>query len=536
MNSTSQLQKPAPAGCRFPLYAKILLWFFLNLLLLVMAFGVFLGVQFHFGLDSLLAGQAGGRIRAVSDVIMRELHQQPRSEWDTVLLRFSEAYELRFALFRPDGFELAGEKLTLPQPVRVRLAEMVPPPRQTGGPGMRLAPGLPGTADTGATDDPATRRDRLPRAPLREPADGEMPMLRERGPVPCAVVRTSEPGRYWIITRIFLQEPGRPPQPAALLALSETLSAGGLLFDPIPWVLAGCGVVVFSVLFWIPLVRGITLSIAQMTSATARIAEGRFDVRVDASRKDELGLLGAGINRMAGRIEHLVTGQKRFLGDIAHELCSPLARLRMALGILEERGDPASQNYIGIASDKAAQMASLVNELLSFSKAALGTAPARSQPVNVRAAAAQAIQRESAEGVTIENEVPEALTVMAEPELLTRALANLVRNAVRYAGQAGPISVTAKPSGNEVEITVADSGPGIPEAELGKVFEPFYRLDTSRDRATGGAGLGLAIVRTCVESCSGSVSARNRQPSGLEAVIRLPGTIQPIWKRPEVGG
>ncbi len=509
-------------NCRFPLYAKILLWFFLNLLLLVVAFGVFLSVQFHFGLDSLLAGQAGGRLRAVNEVIMRELHQAPKSGWEAVLARFSESYGLRFVLFRPDGQQIAGDKLELPAEVRSRMASLGPPPGVSGAPGPRPTPGLLDPA--GLDPELGVWRDRGPRAPLREPPGGDLPPLRERfgGPGPHAVVRTSEPSRYWVITRTFLSDGGRPRQPAVLLAVSETLSAGGLLFDPLPWALAGCGVVVFSVLFWIPLVRGITRSVAQITRATARMAEGRFDVRVDAGRGDELGLLGAGINRMAGRIESLVSGQKRFLGDIAHELCSPLARLRVALGILEERADPASRTYVTIASDKAAQMASLVNELLSFSKAALGTAPINFLPVNVRAAAAHALQRETVEDVTLRNEVPESLAVLAEPELLTRALANLLRNAVRYAGQAGPIIVTAGPSGSEVEIIVSDAGPGIPEADLGKVFDPFYRLDTSRDRTTGGAGLGLAIVRTCVESCGGTVSARNRQPAGLDVVIRLP--------------
>ena len=513
--------------CRFPLYAKILLWFFLNLLLLAAAFGGFLAVQFQFGLDSLLAGQAGVRLRAVNEVIMRELHQAPKLDWEAVLARFSESYGLRFVLFRPDGRQIAGETMELPAEVRSRMASLVPPPGQLGAPGPRLTPGLLDPVEL--DPEPGGWRDRRPRAPLREPVDGDVPPLREQfgGPGPHAVVRTSEPSRYWVMTRTLLPGGERLRQPAVLLAVSETLSAGGLLFDPLPWVLAGCAVVVFSVLFWIPLVRGITRSVAQITQATARIAEGRFDVRVDARRADELGLLGAGINRMAGRIEHLVTGQKRFLGDIAHELCSPLARLRMALGILEERAGPASSTYVAVASDKAAQMAALVNELLSFSKAALGTAPARLQPVNVRAAVQQALQRETAEGVTLQNEVPEALTALAEPELLTRALANLIRNAVRYAGQSGPVTVTARRDGTEVEIIVVDSGPGIPEAELGKVFEPFYRLDVSRDRTTGGAGLGLAIVRTCVESCRGTVSARNRQPAGLEVIIRLPVAAPP---------
>ena len=114
------------------------------------------------------------------------------------------------------------------------------------------------------------------------------------------------------------------------------MSAGGLFFDYKPWVAVGLGAVLFSAVLWAPLVRGITRSIAQMTHTTRQIAEGRFDARTREGRRDELGLLGQSINRMAARLAGFVTGQKRFLGDIAHELCSPLARIQVALGILEK--------------------------------------------------------------------------------------------------------------------------------------------------------------------------------------------------------
>jgi two-component system, OmpR family, sensor histidine kinase CpxA len=499
---------------RFPLYAKILLWFFLNLLLLAVAFSLFLGAQLHFGLDSLLAGRAGDRIRAVSEILTRELNLRPIPEWDEIIARFNEAYRVQFYLFRTDGAQLAGQRVALPAAVRARVAELAPPAGLRGAPGLRPRQGLRGPPlEQGPPDFGGPGLDDGPPNPSQP----------RRGPEPRFVVHTATPGQYWVVVRTAVHAGERQPfEPMALLAMSGSLSFGGLFFEATPWLLAGGGVIVFSVLFWIPLVRGITRSVAQMTQATARIAEGRFDVRVDDRRADELGLLGAGINRMASRLEHLVNGQKRFLGDIAHELCSPLARLRMALGILEARAEPDSQTYVTVASDKAAQMAALVNELLSFSKAALGSAPASLNAVALHPVAAQALQREGVEGVTLHNAVPPDLCVRAEPELLTRALANLLRNAVRYAGPAGPITVSAQRAGAEVHIRVTDEGPGIPETELGRVFDPFYRLDASRDRQTGGVGLGLAIVQTCVASCGGTVTAHNRAPHGLEVLIRLP--------------
>src|SRR6266571_42100 len=101
-----------------------------------------------------------------------------------------------------------------------------------------------------------------------------------------------------------------------------------------------------KIVLWFPLVRGITRSLGQISRATERIAEGQFDVRVRIPRRDELGQLGAAVSRMAQRLEGFVTGQKRFLGDTAHELCTPLARIQMAVGILEQRSTESSRCYV----------------------------------------------------------------------------------------------------------------------------------------------------------------------------------------------
>ena len=304
------------------------------------------------------------------------------------------------------------------------------------------------------------------------------------------------------------------------------MSAGGLFFDFKPWLAVALGAVLFSALLWAPLVRGITHSIAQMTQTTRQIAEGRFDARTQDGRRDELGLLGQSINRMAARLSGFVTGQKRFLGDVAHELCSPLARIQVALGILEQRADEKQQGYVNDVREEVQHMSSLVNELLSFSRASLGSSTIKLQPLIVRQVVDKAVSRENTEGVQIRLQVADDLCVLAEPELLVRSLSNLLRNAIRYAGHAGPITVSARREDNYVVVTVADCGPGVPEGELAQIFDPFYRLDGSRDANTGGVGLGLAIVKTCIESCRGSVACRNRQPSGLEVDLRLQAASQ----------
>jgi len=130
--------------------------------------------------------------------------------------------------------------------------------------------------------------------------------------------------------------------------------------------------------------------------------------------------------------------------------------------------------------------------------------------------------REAGETTQLAIDIPAGLKVLAEPELLARALSNVLRNAIRYAADAGPISLTARAENELVRISVADCGPGVPPESLSKLFDPFYRVDSSRTRQTGGAGLGLTIVRSCMEACGGRVTAHNRAGGGLEVSLYLP--------------
>jgi two-component system sensor histidine kinase CpxA len=468
---------------RFPLYAKILLGFFLNLVLLAAMFYLMFRAQFRFGLDWLLSD----RIEATDESIIAELIDESQSQWDATLERFGAGAhgKVRFLACAGDGGFLAGHEMDLPPEVRAQVG----------------------------------RR----RGPPPEPIIGERP---EPPPLPQGpprrFIHTSDPSLYWVIKRTMIKMPGQNrPAPLILVAVSDSFAGGGLFIETAPWLWMGAGAIIFSVLLWLPLVRNINRSLAQLTTAANQIAEGRFDVRVDQRRRDELGALGQAINQMAARLNDLVTGQKRFLGDVAHELCSPLAKLRVALGIIDQHAGETQKPYVAGAEEEAAHMAGLVNELLSFSKTALTASNIQLRPVSLREIADKAARRETVPPARIDIDIAVDVQVMAEPELLGRALSNLLRNAVRYAGEAGPITLAAHGDKDKVLITVADSGPGVPAEELARIFDPFYRVDPSRDRATGGAGLGLAIVKTCVESCGGAVTGRNRNPSGLEVTIVL---------------
>ena len=143
------------------------------------------------------------------------------------------------------------------------------------------------------------------------------------------------------------------------------------------------------------------------------------------------------------------------------------------------------------------------------------------EPVPLRELIDRIAQRECGESASLNISIDEELRVIAHPQRLSLALGNLLRNAMQYASEAGPISITAKTDGDRIALKITDCGPGLSEESLPRIFDPFYRPELSRGRDTGGVGLGLAIVKTCVTACNGTVACQNRKPTGLEFKIVL---------------
>jgi two-component system sensor histidine kinase CpxA len=495
----------------FPLSLKVTLWLLLNLLLLAAVGLGFFFAQAGLRWDSMVSGPAGERVQMLANVIAGELSATPSSAHDTVLARFSAAYQVEFFLFRNNGEQLAGNPIALPAEVRERIRSRRPP-REDGPPdGNRPPP-----------DDPLGLGP--PRGHGRPPAEAPPPRAAPgRGRF---LLRAGEPTQYWIGLRMALEEgPDTLPTPVTLIAVAPTLGATVRFLEWRPWLIAGAAVLGFSVLFWLPLVRSITRALGHLTAATERIAEGRFDTRVDATRRDELGRLGHAVNQMAARLDTFVSGQKRFLGDVAHELCSPLARLQMAVGILEERDDPGLKQAVADVREEVQQMSALVNELLAFSKAGLRAREIALGPVELAPLVARVLARENAGRVAVR--LMPGLVARAEPGLLERALGNLVRNALRYGG-AGPIHLSGHTEGNGVVLSLFDEGPGVPPESLARLGEPFFRPEAARTREGGGVGLGLAIVKSSIETCGGRLVLRNRAPHGFLAELHLLHAAPPV--------
>ena len=504
--------KPAPS-----LLTKILGWFFLNLALVVVVLTVFFAFQPQINLYAIIGQEGRNRLRATGMLISHDLHQTPGKDWSKVLIRHAAIHEVDFVLVLEDGSRFASIDIELPEKAvnRVRLAlrrppppGRFPPPRFANDPGRR--------PQDHAVDEFRNRPEKghIGRKPHRR-ADRDNKKRH-------FIIRTPNPTRYWSGTRIPLPpEPGRPPAPAMLLAVSESMTGHGFFFDPLPWMIVAAAIMLLSVLFWIPMVRNITRPLGRMTLATEKIANGSFDVSIREKRNDEIGRLGRAINHMTARLSAFVKGQKRFMGDVAHELGSPIARIQMGLGALEQRVETRNRQRVLDVLEDVDHLSKLVNELLAFSRAEMKSESVSLENIELLPIVRSAIKRETAPAAEVISDIDPEIRVNASAELLTRAFANLIRNAVKYAGDAGPIIIQARKKGEHVQIVVRDNGHGVPNHFLDQLFEPFFRPESSRDRESGGVGLGLAIVKTCIETCNGTVSAANLKPKGFAVTITL---------------
>jgi two-component system sensor histidine kinase CpxA len=249
-------------------------------------------------------------------------------------------------------------------------------------------------------------------------------------------------------------------------------------------------------------------------------------MRVRVTRNDEIGDLGHAFNDMAERLETLLTAERRLLQDISHELRSPLARLNIAIELARHTED---RDAAAVRLQREAdRLTSLVGSLIEVTRMEGDPTAVKFEPLS-----AVAIVDEVVKGCTVEadarqcrivvrNDITRGLT--GHPELLRRAVENVLRNAVRYAPPATDVSVEAVDSQSGITITVRDRGPGVPEADIPRLTQPFFRVNEARDSASGGIGLGLSIASRAVRLHHGSLAVENAHP-GLRVSIALPESV-----------
>jgi two-component system sensor histidine kinase CpxA len=261
--------------------------------------------------------------------------------------------------------------------------------------------------------------------------------------------------------------------------------------------------------------------------AVERFGQGDFSARVKSQRRDELGDLARTFDRMAERIQTLLTAERRLLLDISHELRSPLARLAVAVELARSGED--REAALSRIEKEAERLNALVGELLQVTRAEGDPSSLHMEPVRLDELVGELVEDCSVEaqarGCRLTLDAPLPLTVQGDGELLRRAVENVIRNAIRHTPADTPVEVRLESNG-KVCITVRDYGPGVPDEFLPRIFDPFYRVDTDRNRSSGGVGLGLAIARRAIELHKGAIRARNASP-GLLVEIELPNRRTP---------
>ena len=272
--------------------------------------------------------------------------------------------------------------------------------------------------------------------------------------------------------------------------------------------------------------RYLTKPLAKLGDAAANIAEGRLDTRVDPSlrnRRDEIADLARNFDRMAERIEALITGQRRLLGDVSHELRSPLSRLIVALGLVKQGpGEEAAENLERIGLE-ARRLDTLIGQLLALTRIDSGVDRGSPKPFDltilVQEVASDGGFEARARNRSVMIEQADACTVNGFEELLRSAVENVVRNAIRHKAEGTAVEISLERGDSRALLRVRDHGPGVPEDMLSEIFLPFRRVANDN---SGGAGLGLAIAERAVNVHRGMIRAMNAPQGGLIVEIDLP--------------
>jgi len=266
------------------------------------------------------------------------------------------------------------------------------------------------------------------------------------------------------------------------------------------------------------------------------LAAGNLSVRVLprlGGRRDELASLAADFDEMAEKIQILIESQRRLLGDISHELRSPLARLNVALELARQRSGVEAQTALERIQLEAETLNEMIGQLLALTRIESGAEHIQKTQFDLESLVADVAKDADFEARARERAVKlgssEATVVDGVPNLLRAAIENVVRNAVAYTAKGTTVEIDLKldeshtdSSDKSARIAVRDHGPGVPEESLTKIFHPFYRVDEARDREAGGVGLGLAIAERAVKLHGGTILAANAAGGGLEVTITIP--------------
>lgn len=276
--------------------------------------------------------------------------------------------------------------------------------------------------------------------------------------------------------------------------------------------------------------RVLLAPVKRVAEATHRLAAGQHDIRVDIDSPDEVGQLGRDFNHLAHTLARNEALRREFIADVSHELRTPLAVLRGELEALEDGIRPMDRQAVASLQGEVKQLGQLVDDLYELALSDAGALSYRMAPLDLGTLLQRVTEahrhRIESQGLQLQLTLPDGpLAVQADEGRLQQLFDNLLENSRRYTDAPGQIHLQIKADAQHWLIDLQDSAPGVPEADLSQLFERFFRVDASRSRSTGGAGLGLAICRNIVLAHNGRISA---QPSALGGVwirVELPRAL-----------
>lgn len=344
--------------------------------------------------------------------------------------------------------------------------------------------------------------------------DAALQQLRDRGTVMEIQTQDDSLGRAYTIYTV-----NRSP-PSTILAPGPAGTALRL-----------AAAAVISALISFFLARSLSMPLEQLRVASRKIAAGDLNTRVGRTlpeRNDEIGQLATDFDAMASRLQAMQVANQRLLRDVSHELRSPLSRLTVALEIARTKGAPNVESELNRIELESERLAALVNDVLGLLRETSEITPKVDEEIDLITLLSDLVE-------VVNYEVPEGkpgiswkplepFSYQGDRELLWRAMENLLRNALRHTNpdRGVALSLECKRNKKQVHLSVRDFGPGLPTDELEKIFEPFYRIQESRDRDSGGHGLGLSIAANAVRRHGGDISARNAADGGLIVRVSLP--------------
>jgi two-component system sensor histidine kinase BaeS len=267
--------------------------------------------------------------------------------------------------------------------------------------------------------------------------------------------------------------------------------------------------------------------IRRLAAGAHELAEGRFDTRVALARSDELGELAASFNQLAQRLGAMEASRRQWVADTSHELRTPLAVLRAQIEAIEDGVRRPDAATVASMLRQVLALNKLIDQLYALARADVGALDFQRQPLDLWAlvcdSAAAFSERFRAAGLALETgSAPPAALVLGDPDRLRQVLGNLLENALRYTAAGGKVALHARAGQRQLVLVIEDSAPGVPDEALSRLSERFYRVDASRSRAQGGAGLGLALCRRILESHDAAMAFDHSPLGGLRVTLTFP--------------